>query len=448
MVVDTQMQNNKQLTEILLLLSNVTNNNFTRSDNSVKMTDEEVQLKLELQSKIAYARQVHPYKIYYSEKSGYFTSVDDSTKAGGKRKIRKVSEERLWIELFEWYTRGGPDVTEDKSPTIASVYRMYIDWKHIPGRNDSNIRRIETAWQTYFQNEPLAQKLINKPMHRVTSLELREFAEAILRKHAPVDRKKVSRIFRPLAVAYEYASDEDRNIVSLDLWASARQKLNKDLISVHVTPSDESQVFSDNERIMLRNEILDDLKKKKSKPTSAGLLILFLFEVGLRSGEACALKWSDIKDGYLYVQRQADNNGVKDWTKSVSGMRSVPLTDEALHILELNRQYNETHGLTAEWIFQSKDPNIDYRLSYCAVNNKLAKLCEKLGIPKRTAHKIRKTCLSALMDNPDVNNRTVQRFAGHSCLSTTMNYYNFDRSSKEKQARAINDALALPKEND
>lgn len=33
------------------------------------------------------------------------------------------------------------------------------------------------------------------------------------------------------------------------------------------------------------------------------------------------LKWSDIKDGRLTVQRQASNEGVKEWTKTAAGRR-------------------------------------------------------------------------------------------------------------------------------
>ena len=119
------------------------------------------------------------------------------------------------------------------------------------------------------------------------------------------------------------------------------------------------------------------------------------------------------------------------------------MTDEALHILELVKEFNKKYDMTAEWIFQSKDPKIDYRLSYNAANNKLAKLCEKIDSVRKSPHKLRKTCLSTLLDDPNVNNRTVQRYAGHGDITTTLRYYNFDRSSKEEQAKAINDALLL-----
>ena len=49
--------------------------------------------------------------------------------------------------------------------------------------------------------------------------------------------------------------------------------------------------------------IYEDLERYQKQPTSAGLQILFLFETGLRIGECCGLKWSDIKKWtFVYSQ--------------------------------------------------------------------------------------------------------------------------------------------------
>ena len=149
----------------------------------------------------------------------------------------------------------------------------------------------------------------------------------------------------------------------------------------------------------MKQMVYDDLIQYSNRPTSAGLQILFLFETGLRIGECCGLKWSDVKNGRLYIQRQADNEGVKEWTKTTNGYRNIPLTKEALSILEDVRKYNEEHNHTAEWIFQSDNPAYDYRLSYDSANNKLRKLCIRLGTEIKTVHKIRKTTLSTLLKN-------------------------------------------------
>lgn len=392
---------------------------------------------IKMKKRIQQAKAMHPYPINHTEKSGYFTVVDDLTK-GGKKKIRRCSEESLWEALADWYI----DKQHDANMSLMDVYAEWIQWKTTP-KNADNIQRIAYEWNAYYLNEPLSKELIYKPLVKVTSLELRQWAESLLKKHFPVDKKKFSRMFSIINQCLEFASDEDVAIIPENLWTRARKKINKDLIVSMPTASDDTQVFTDEERRALKSMVYEDLERYQNKPTSAGLQILFLFETGLRIGECCGLKWSDIKGNRLYIRRQATNEGVKEWLKTGSSCRDIPLTSEAQRILEDVKKFNDEHGFTAEWIFQSDNPEYDNRLSYNAADRKLRKLCKRLETPTKSPHKLRKTCLSILLDNPNINNRTVQRFAGHSTLATTYNYYNFDRTSKEVQALEIDRALAL-----
>ncbi len=391
---------------------------------------------LNMKKRIQQAKALHPYEIHYTEKSGYFTVVDDVISPTGKRKIRKCSEEKLWDALAEWYLDN-----TDKNLTLQQVYEKWLNWKSTP-TNADNIRRIKASWKSYYLNEPLSKELIQKQLTRITKLDLRTWAESLMKKHLP-DKKKFSRMFTIINQCYEYASDEDIAIVPENLWQKARKKLNRSLILTKPTASDESQVFTDEERRQIKAMVYDDLEHYKKQSSSAGLQILFLFETGLRIGECCGLKWSDIKGNRLYIHRQATNEGIKDKTKTASSFRDIPLTKEAQRILEDVKTFNKEHGFTAEWIFQSDNPDYDYRLSYNAADRKLRKLCNRLDTQVKSPHKCRKTCISTLLDNPNINNRTVQRFAGHHDLATTYNYYNFERKSKEEQAEAIDRALAL-----
>lgn len=400
------------------------------------ITYDEVLNILTMKKRIQQAKQLHPYEIHHTEKSGWFTVVDDISAPTGKRKIRKCSEEKLWDALAEWYIDNS-----DRNITLEQLYEKWLNWKTTPN-NGANIQRIKYAWKSYYSDEPLSRELLNKPFARITTLDLRNWAESLMKKHLP-DKKKFSRMFTIINQCYEYASDEDIALVPENLWQRARKKLNKSLIVPKPTATDDSQVFTDEERRQLKQMIHEDLERYKKQPTSAGLQILFLFETGLRIGECCGLKWSDIRGNRLYIQKQANNDGVKDKTKSASSFRDIPLTREALRILDEVKAYNEEHGYTAEWIFQSNNPKYDYRLSYNAADRKLRKLCARLDTVTKSPHKCRKTCISTLLDAPEVNDRTVQRFAGHHDLATTYNYYNFERKSKQEQAEAIDKALEL-----
>lgn len=370
-----------------------------------KMVYDEVLNMITMKKNIQQAKKMHPYKIHYTEQSGWFTQVDDATRPTGKRKVRRCSEESIWEALSDWY------LDNSRNATLVDIYSKWLTGKQTP-TNADNIKRIQASWNAYYLKEPLSTKILSTPLSRITSLMLREWAEALLKKHYPVDKKKFSRIFSIVNQCFEYASDEE-------------------------------QVFTDEERRLLKIMIEEDLIHYQKQPTCAGLQILFLFETGLRIGECCGLKWTDIRNNRLYIRRQANNDGVKEWTKSTAGYRDIPLTKEAQRILELVKDYNQKQCLTAEWIFQSNNPNYDYRISYNAADRKLRKLCKRLGTVAKSPHKCRKTCISALLDCPDINNRTVQRFAGHQDLSTTFGYYSFERKTKEEQAIAIDKALAI-----
>lgn len=381
------------------------------------------------------AKEMHPYEIHHTEKSGWFTEVDDSTQPKGKRKIRRCSEDSLWKALVAWYIDNS-----DKNINLKDLFTKWIAWKETP-RNKENIKRLKASWKAYYENEELSQDIIKKPLNKVTRLELREWAESLMKKHEP-DKKKFCRMFEIINQVMEYAADEDRNIISENLWTKAKKKVNKDLLVSKPMPTDESQVFTDDERRKLKIMIHEDLERYEKQSSSAGLQILFLFETGLRIGECCGLKWTDVRNRRLYIQRQANNEGVKDWTKTTAGYRDIPLTKMALIILDEVRKFNEEHSLTAEWIFQSNNPKYDYRLSYNAADRKLRKLCNRLDSIEKSPHKCRKTCISTLLDN-QINSKTVQRFAGHTTFVITNTYYNFDRKSKEEQAEAISIALAI-----
>lgn len=396
---------------------------------------DEVLEMLNMNKQIQQVKVIHPYEIHHTEKSGWFTDVDDPTQPTGKKKIRRATETSFWKAMVEWY------IDNNRNATIAELYTEWITWKETP-RNKANIKRLNASWKAYYANEPLSKTLINKPVNKISRLELRKWAESLMKKHEP-DRKKMARMFEIINQLMEYASDEDREIISENIWQKAKKKINKDLIISKPLPTDESQVFTDEERRELKKMVRDDLVKYKKQSSSAGLQILFLFETALRIGECCGLKWSDIRHNRLYIQRQANNEEVKEWTKSTAGYRDIPLTTEALKILGEVKRFNQEHGYTAEWIFQSSNPDYDYRLSYNAADRKLRKLCSRLDTVIKSPHKCRKTCISTLLDNPDVNNKSVQRFAGHREFTTTNTYYNFDRKSMESQAQAIDQALAI-----
>lgn len=58
------------------------------------LTDEALNI-IKMKINIQKAKEMHPYPIHYSEKSGYFTSVDDNTQPTGKKKNQKKNRRKF-----------------------------------------------------------------------------------------------------------------------------------------------------------------------------------------------------------------------------------------------------------------------------------------------------------------------------------------------------------------
>ena len=75
----------------------------------------------------------------------------------------------------------------------------------------------------------------------------------------------------------------------------------------------------------------------------------FVLQTGLRTGELAGLKWSDIdfKNRTMKIERTMEYRySVGEWRvgppKSKSGYRTIPLTDEAIRILENQKAKNKS----------------------------------------------------------------------------------------------------------
>ena len=117
--------------------------------------------------------------------------------------------------------------------------------------------------------------------------------------------------------------------------------------------------------------------------------------------------------------------------------REPYLTDEAPKIWDMILKHAEEHGLgNNDLLFSNPDGSI---ITPAMIEYRLEKLCKKIGTAVKRSHKIRKTVLSRLVDNCNIN--TARRWAGHSNESTTLRNYTFDRRTKSEKEKSIEEAL-------
>lgn len=177
----------------------------------------------------------------------------------------------------------------------------------------------------------------------------------------------------------------------------------------------------------------------------------FLLQTGLRTGEMVGLKWSDVdwENRTLSITRSMEfRHSVGEWRigepKSKSGYRTIPLTEEAMEILRLQKKKNQSFSIVPfewrEFIFLCKKGTPVKNSTY---DTMLFKLCEKGGIPKFSMHVLRHTFATRCIE-AGMKPKTLQTILGHSNIGITMNLYvHTTEEEKHKEIDLIADALKV-----
>lgn len=150
--------------------------------------------------------------------------------------------------------------------------------------------------------------------------------------------------------------------------------------------------------------------------------IMLMIETGLRVGEVLALRWQDVQltrkriNVRNTVVRLANKKQsfVQDSVKSESSRRTIPLTPEAINILE--EQYARRVN---EWVFVNDDGE---RLSYEALRYQTRKACEEAGIEYRGEHVFRHTFATNCY-HKGIDVKILSRLLGHADVNITYNLY-------------------------
>ncbi len=159
-------------------------------------------------------------------------------------------------------------------------------------------------------------------------------------------------------------------------------------------------------------------------------LYTFLMYSGCRLGEALGLHFSDISNGYVTIAKSYSQLEKKDVaTKTTSSVRTLPLTHQALDIVNAQRSRYSTHiGFTDDWrLFGGKKA-----LTSTSATRIKNQACIKAGLPHFRIHDFRHAFVSVLVRNgADIS--TISHYVGHSAISTTLNVYThyFDNRLKE-----------------
>lgn len=371
----------------------------------------------------------HPFSISRGNDGRWRTRIVDETAKTGRRQLAKATREKLEDALIEHYLRTDERLIRIRM-TLRELYPKWLKYKALHNA-ETYIPRIESEWNRFYENS----SIVDKPIRELKKLELDEWAHSLIREHDMTKTQyyNMSLIMRQCldyAVDFEIIDVNQFRKVNVDGRRMFRKVRKK---------KDSTQVYSKDEVIILFQKAWNDFEfSTRLVYRLAPLAMMFQFFTGVRVGELCALKFSDIENGILSVSRmlQKDTDKVVDHTKSHED-REVILPDGAMELVEVARRYQEEHDCQSEYIFSITEKPLEYR----EVNALLKKYCKSVGILYRPSHSSRKTYISSLID-AGININTVRSYAGHADERTTYFNYCYDRTPDAEKKQLLEKALA------
>lgn len=195
------------------------------------------------------------------------------------------------------------------------------------------------------------------------------------------------------------------------------------------------EIFTEPEILRLAQHIVN-------KPDLTGLGVLLALNSGLRLGELCALRWSDIDlhAGFLRVDQEVQRLYEKGHTrlvvqppKSESSCRRIPLPADMLSLLATYKPKHtgDTCLLTGTSIL----------LEPRTMQNRYRSLLKRAGVPYRNFHALRHTYATRCIEQ-NVDVKSVSEMLGHSDVRITLQTY-VHVSLRHKQ-QAVQSICFLP----
>ena len=381
----------------------------------------------------------HKYKIFQDKDGRWKTTLPDETKKNKRKLIAKKDYESIVKVIIDFYAKEEDDEYINKN--IYSLRTLFPEWLVYKSKHTnsmSSIKRIKNDWDKYYENEPIVDILIEE----LTYLQLDNWIHDTVKKHN-MTKKQYYNMSIIIRQCFEYAIDA--KIIKENIFPKIH--ISSKMFKKVQKPKSETQVFTLQDEKDICNAAIN--RYNNSPWSITPLAIIMNFKLGLRVGELVALKWSDIEDNYIHINRMevkdyslsVDTNitfkgfKVVEHVKSSAGIRSVYINKDVREILNIIKKRNYKYNYHFDgFIFVN---SYSTRLTSSSINNYLYKLCDDINTERKSSHKIRKTYISSLFDM-GVNINKVREIAGHEDERTSLHNYCFDRNTDVETEKILN----------
>lgn len=350
--------------------------------------------------------------IYQQANGSYCARFVDRFGKRRSKRSKKLQEVRKWI-ADATYINKHSDIEHATSMIVDAWFEYWIDVKRKTTRPNT-VRNYTERYRRNIQ-KVIGKKLVTevKPIH----------CQTIFTNMADEGYRTTTIYQTRIALfnMFEFAKEND-----VILSNPCKRTVNSDLGK----PSQKKEALA----IDTQKKFLDQVKGQSYENQYR-----FILQTGLRTGELVGLKWEDVdfENKTIKIQRSMEYRySVGRWRvgepKSKAGYRTIPLTNEAVRILMVQKEKNKSIKVIpeewSEYIFLSRKGEPVKNSTY---DTALFKICEKAGINKFSMHVLRHTFATRCIEG-GMMPKTLQKILGHSNIGITMNLY-VHISDEEKQ---------------
>lgn len=307
--------------------------------------------------------------------------------------------------------------------TLDSIAEAFFEYR-FTNKSGGTYGKDKKNYETFIKGSSIATKDITK----ITLNDGVKWTSHCLEKKHNMKEKYFKGVRITLNQMFQYAIDNNwitQNPVS-------KISIHKDHLMPATKHKDDELIFEDWERMEVCRLAYEDANQSKS---AIPLAIPFLFSMGLRDGELCALKWRDIEVKGLHVQAEMVEQRNKEneflgykyvgHTKTPAGNRVIEISSEVAKIFSLIKKWNLINGYSIgqdDFIFLRT-----YKGNVCgcttrSFESRIKKYCKQAGMATlKSQHDVRRTFATNLF-YAGMNPKDIQALMGHESLEQTMAY--------------------------
>lgn len=354
----------------------------------------------------------HPYSIWEGTDGKWHTYLPNEEKGRihRKRSSRKAIEDVI-VQYYE----------NQVNYTFSYWWELFKEKQRRFGLCNNSLSKYDSDYRRFFQGTDFASMDIRD----ITEDDITEFMVTTI-KRLNLKEKPTKGLIGYISGTLKHA--RIKKVIKENPCDYIEQKIFLKFCD-RSTKTIQERTVSKKELKMILDRLQYD---KDNKPNYIQVYAIELaIYTGMRIGELTGLKWEDILEAEdCILIRRSEKYDRKEKKYYISDtktykQRMFPLSDDSRRVLNQVRKVAIKNGFLGEYVFMNQDGKIHST----SIDHCLRYRCNKLGIPEKSIHAIRRT-LNSTLRTAGVSSVVAASLLGHTEEVNEQNY-TYDVSEME-----------------